>query len=163
MGIFSSFETSATGLAAERLRMDVIANNIANVNTTRAEDGQPYRRRQVVFQALPARSAGAGGDDGRGSGGGGAGLVGRACSGAAEGPGRGVAIVAIVEDPSPPRMVYDPGHPDADARGYVAMPNVDAVRELVDMISATRAYEANVTALNAAKTMAMRALDIGRA
>ncbi|MDI7248260.1 MAG: flagellar basal body rod protein FlgC [Bacillota bacterium] len=143
MGIFSSFRISATGLAAERLRMDVIANNIANVNTTRTEDGRPYRRRQVVFQALTARPS-------RGP-------------GASEAPGQGVAVAAIVEDPSPPRMVYDPGHPDADARGYVAMPNVDAVRELVDMISATRAYEANVTALDAAKTMAMRALDIGRA
>ncbi|MGE5588576.1 MAG: flagellar basal body rod protein FlgC [Clostridia bacterium] len=153
MGIFSSFRISATGLAAERLRMDVIANNIANVNTTRTEDGGPYRRRQAVFQALAARL-------GRG----GAGTSGPLGAGqrAAEAPGQGVAVVGIVEDPSPPRMVYDPGHPDADARGYVAMPNVDPVRELVDMISATRAYEANVTALNAAKTMAMRALDIGR-
>lgn len=155
MGIFSSFRISATGLAAERLRMDVIANNIANVNTTRTEDGRPYRRRQVVFQALTARPGGGGGGGDR-SGAAGAGL------GASEAPGRGVMVAAIVEDPSPPRMVYDPGHPDADARGYVAMPNVDAVRELVDMISAARAYEANVTALNAAKTMAMRALDIGR-
>ena len=154
MGIFSSFRISATGLAAERLRMDVIANNIANVNTTRTEDGRPYRRRQVVFQALAARPGGGGGGDRSAAAG--AGL------GASEAPGRGVMVAAIVEDPSPPRMVYDPGHPDADARGYVAMPNVDAVRELVDMISATRAYEANVTALNAAKTMAMRALDIGR-
>ncbi|MCR4402720.1 MAG: flagellar basal body rod protein FlgC [Firmicutes bacterium] len=153
MGVFSSFRISATGLAAERLRMDVIANNIANVNTTRTEDGGPYRRRQAVFQALVTRfwRTGFGTSEQRG--------LGRRV---AEAPGRGVAVVGIVEDPSPPRMVYDPGHPDADARGYVAMPNVDPVRELVDMISATRAYEANVTALNAAKTMAMRALEIGK-
>lgn len=146
MGIFSSFRISATGLAAERLRMDVIANNIANANTTRTEEGGPYKRRQVVFQAMPS-GVRAGQTSPRGLG----------------GPGRGVAVAAIVEDPSPPRLVYDPGHPDADARGYVAMPNVDAVREMVDMISATRAYEANASALDAAKTMAMRALDIGRA
>ncbi|MGE5593350.1 MAG: flagellar basal body rod protein FlgC [Betaproteobacteria bacterium] len=156
MGIFSSFRISATGLAAERLRMDVIANNIANVNTTRTEDGRPYRRHEVVFRALEAGSGG--GNEAAGV----SGRVGAGLS-ASEAPGRGVAVVAIVEDPSPPRMVYDPGHPDADAQGYVAMPNVDPVRELVDMISATRAYEANVTALDAAKTMAMKALDIGRA
>lgn len=146
MGIFSSFRISASGLAAERLRMDVIANNIANVNTTRTEEGGPYRRRQVVFQAVLADER-----------------AGRAGSKVTGAPGRGVAVAAIVEDPSPSRLVYDPGHPDADDKGYVAMPNVDAVREMVDMISATRAYEANVAALDAAKAMAMRALDIGRA
>ncbi|MEW5866872.1 MAG: flagellar basal body rod protein FlgC [Bacillota bacterium] len=146
MGIFSSFRISATGLAAERLRMDVIANNIANANTTRTEKGGPYRRRQVVFQAV---SSGV--------------RAGQRRPGGLSAPGRGVVVAAIVEDPSPSRLVYDPGHPDADTRGYVAMPNVDAVREMVDMISATRAYEANASALDAAKTMAMRALDIGRA
>lgn len=146
MGMFSSFRISASGLAAERLRMDVIANNIANVNTTRTEEGGPYRRRQVVFQALSAGEP-----------------AGRAGMKGTLAPGRGVAVAAIVEDPSPPRLAHDPGHPDADATGYVAMPNVDAVREMVDMISATRAYEANAAALGAAKTMAMRALDIGRA
>ncbi len=150
MGLFSSFRISASGLAAERLRMDVISNNIANVNTTRSDEGGPYRRRQVVFQAVPPAREPAAARTGAGTG----------TRGSA---GRGVAVAAIVEDPSPPRLVYDPGHPDADARGYVAMPNVDAVREMVDMISATRAYEANVAALDAAKTMAMRALDIGRA
>jgi len=156
VGIFSSFRISATGLAAERLRMDVIANNIANVNTTRTEDGRPYRRHEVVFRALESEATGESGATRTG------GSVGARLSGSGA-PGRGVAVVAIVEDPSPPRMVYDPGHPDADAQGYVAMPNVDPVRELVDMISAARAYEANVTALDAAKTMAMKALDIGRA
>lgn len=147
MGIFSSFRISATGLAAERLRMDVIANNIANANTTRTEEGGPYRRRQVVFQAVSQAVRAGQKTSSRGLG----------------APGRGVAVAAIVEDLSPPRLAYDPGHPDADARGYVAMPNVDAVREMVDMISAARAYEANASALDAAKTMAMRALDIGRA
>lgn len=126
--------------------MDVISNNIANVNTTRTEEGGPYRRRRVVFQAVPARQ-----------------LEGLAGPRASSAPGGGVAVAAIEEDPSPARLVYDPGHPDADARGYVATPNVDVVREMVDMIAATRAYEACAAAFDAAKTMAMRALDIGRA
>ncbi len=146
MSVFSSFRISASGLSAQRLRMDVIAGNIANANTTRTEDGGPYRRREVVFQAVS-------GDAGHGA---------FAGSRGTSSPGRGVAVAAISEDPSPPRLVYDPGHPDADSRGYVAMPNVDMVREMVDMIAATRVYEACAAAFDAAKTMAMRALDIGR-
>jgi len=143
--VFSSFRISATGLAAERLRMNVIANNIANINSTRTSEGGPYLRQFTVFQAVSSEKSA---------------WPTRLWNGDA--PGRGVMVAAIVEDSLPPRLVYDPGHPDADAEGYVALPNIDAVREMVDMMSAARAYEANVAALNAAKTMAMRALDIGR-
>lgn len=139
MDLFRSIETSASGLTAERLRLDLIADNIANANTTRTPGGGPYRRKMAVFAPMA---------DGP--------LPGR-------GPvGRGVQVVEVREDRMPGALRYDPGHPDADARGYVAMPNVDVVKEMVDMITASRAYEANVTAVNAAKTMFLRALEIGR-
>ena len=147
MGMFDSMHVSASGLSAERLRMDVIAQNLANVNSTRGADGQPYRRHEVVFRATgPGASSGptsvsGDGDDARMS---------------------GVEPVAIVEDPSPLRTVYDPAHPDADEDGYVHLPNINPVNEMVDMMTATRAYEANVTAMNAAKNMALKALDILR-
>lgn len=146
MGIFSSMRISASGLTAEHLRMSVIANNIANVNTTRTPDGTPYRRQFVIFAPVSAKES-----------------TRQATTRGGTAPGSGVAVVGVVQDTLPPRLVYDPGHPDANTEGYVALPNIDPVREMVDMISATRAYEANVTAINAAKTMAMRALDIGRA
>ena len=149
MRLFSSFEISGSGLTAQRLRMDVIANNIANVNTTRTAEGGPYRRQRVVFeprreeaQFLLPLSA-----DTRKR---------------AVGGGSGVRVVGVSSDPSAPKTVYDPGHPDADERGYVAMPNIQLVNEMVDMISATRAYEANVTAINNAKAMANKALEIGK-
>jgi len=143
--LFSSFEISASGLSAQRLRMDVISNNIANVNTTRGINGQPFQRQRVVFQPrnveqqflLPYSKPEAGMQ-----------------------PGEGVRVVKVTADTSPAKMVFDPGHPDADATGYVAMPNVNIVNEMVDLLSASRAYEANVTAINAAKNMAAKALDI---
>ena len=151
MGMFDSMHISASGLSAERLRMDVIAMNLANANTTRGPDGQPFRRHEVVFRATDA-AVGASGEPGRARDG-------------ATGDGRGlkgVEAVGIVEDASPLRAVYDPQHPDADDNGYVYMPNVNPVTEMVDMMTATRAYEANVTAMNAAKNMALKALDIIR-
>jgi flagellar basal-body rod protein FlgC len=147
MGMFDSMHVSASGLAAERLRMDVIAQNLANVNSTRGADGQPYRRHEVVF-----RSSAVGNTSGPGN-------VDEQASNA---PLDGVEAVAIVEDPSALRTVYDPSHPDADDNGYVSYPNVNPVTEMVDMMTATRAYEANVTAMNAAKNMALKALDILR-
>jgi flagellar basal-body rod protein FlgC len=149
MRLFSDFEISGSGLTAQRLRMDVIANNIANVNTTRTAEGGPYRRQRVVFEPrreeaqflLPTSPSGAQ----------------QASSG-----GAGVHVVGISDDPAAPKMVYDPGHPDADARGYVAMPNIQLVNEMVDMISATRAYEANAAAISSAKTMDSAALQIGK-
>lgn len=135
MQIFKAMQISASGLTAERFRLDLIANNIANVNTTRTEDGGPYRRKSAVFaEALDqAKKAGA-----------------------------GVRVVSISSDKTEPRLVYEPEHPDANADGYVAYPNVNIVQEMVDMITATRAYEANVTALNASKSMFLKALEIGR-
>jgi flagellar basal-body rod protein FlgC len=144
MGMFDSMHISASGLAAERLRMDVISQNLANVNTTRGPNG-PYRRHEVVFRAS---------DDVPGTNG--------VSSTIPGGPLHGVEAVAIVEDPSELRAVRDPSNPDADENGYVYYPNVNPVTETVDMMTATRAYEANVTAMNAAKNMALKALDILR-
>lgn len=147
MGMFDSMHVSASGMAAERLRMDVISQNLANVNSTDGPNGA-YRRHEVVFQAKDqiAGTVGSGGSANS--------LQGK--------PMQGVAPVAIIEDPSPLRQAYDPSHPDADENGYVSMPNVNPVTEMVDMMTATRAYEANVTAMNAAKNMALKALDIIR-
>ena len=137
MGIFSSFDISASGLTANRLWMDVVASNIANAQTTRTPDGGPYRRREVVFST---RLEGAAAPDMEG--------------------GQGVRVVGIVEDESPARLDYEPEHPDAREDGYVEMPNVNAVTEMVDMLVASRAYEANAAAIEAAKGMLMRAIDI---
>jgi flagellar basal-body rod protein FlgC len=133
---FTAMEVSASGLSVERTRMNVAASNLANASTTRAAGGGPYRRRDVVVQSQPLPNAGAGIN--------------------------GVAVTAIQPDPAPPRLEHDPGHPDADARGYVAYPNVNPVEEMVDMITASRAYEAGVTALTTSVSMAERALGIGR-
>lgn len=145
MSLFRSLQISASGLTAERVRLDVIANNLANVNTTRTAAGGAYRRRVVVLEERPPSFTD---------------LLGTR-SLPAMGRG-GVRVAGIVEDTSPPQRVYNPGHPDADADGYVQMPNVNVVTEMVDMITATRAYEANVTTMNAAKQMALHTLDIGR-
>ncbi|MCS7272891.1 MAG: flagellar basal body rod protein FlgC [Fimbriimonadales bacterium] len=134
MGLISTLRVSSSGLSAERLRMDIIADNIANANTTRTPDGQPYRRKVAIFEPIPPTP---------------------------RMPG-GVRVRQIVADTTPPRLVYEPGHPDADTNGYVAYPNVDIVHEMVDLITATRAYEANIQAFNAAKNMFLRTLDIGR-
>lgn len=146
-GVFAPFAISASALTAERLRMDVISNNIANANTTRTIEGGPYIRQRVVFSprfdATPSFAP----------------LLSTMTP---EGLPLGVRVTSIQNDPTPPHMVYDPGHPDANAEGYVAYPNVNVVNEMVDMISATRAYEANITAFNATKSMALQALTIGK-
>jgi flagellar basal-body rod protein FlgC len=149
MGFLDSLNISASGMTAERLRMDVIANNLANVNTTRTPGGGPYRRQVAVFAPASqsfsdSLSASMGDAD-------------------SESSLQGVQVEGIVPDNSPLKRVYEPGHPDADAQGYVTMPNVDTVTEMVDMMSATRAYEANATAVDAVKTMAEKAIDIGQA
>lgn len=134
MNTFTSLRISASGLAAERLRMDTITSNMVNAQTTRGEDGKPYVRKVAVFQeALDEKRNGI-----------------------------GVKAVRIEEDKSPLRKAYDPGHPDADEEGYVTYPNVNPLNEMADMIAATRAYEANVDTLNATKSMFMKALEIGR-
>ena len=138
MGLFSSMRISGSALTAQRLRMDVIAGNIANADTTRLNgQRQPYQRQQVIFQPLN-QGTGAAGD--------------------------GLQVAAIVKDQSEGRQVYDPANPDADpATGLVAYPNVDTTTEMTDMLSASRAYEANVTVLNSIKQMAQRSIDLGRA
>lgn len=132
--MFNALRISASGLSAERLRMDTISSNIANANTTRGENGKPYVRKVAVFQENLNSALGF----------------------------NGVKAVGIEEDKSPLRMVYDPSHPDADAEGYVTMPNVNILNEMADMIAASRSYEANVDTLNAGKAMFMKALEIGR-
>ena len=151
MPLGASIQVSASGLTAERLRLDVISNNIANANTTRGVDGQPFRRKEVVFSAR-----GAGGNDF-------ASQLASARGGGASGAGGGVEVSEIRDDTSDFQMVYDPGHPDADKKtGIVKMPNVNPILEMVDMMSATRAYEGGIAAVNAAKQMQARALDIGK-
>ncbi|MCL2851766.1 MAG: flagellar basal body rod protein FlgC [Defluviitaleaceae bacterium] len=146
MSFFNSMNVAATGLTAQRLRMDIIAENIANANTTRGSDGGAFQRRTVVMrQAQPStfstnlQSA----------------LSGQPLSG-------GVRVSRIATDPTEGPRVHDPGHPDADADGYVQMPNVNIIMEMVNMISASRSYEANVTAMDVTRSMINRTLDIGR-
>jgi flagellar basal-body rod protein FlgC len=145
MGMFDGLEISASGLTAERMRMDVTAQNLANAQTTRGADGQPYRRKEVVLAERQAP-----------------GSFGAALAGAMTTGAKGVEVAAISEDQTPLKRVYDPSHPDADADGYVQMPNVDTVAEMVDLISAQRAYEANVTAMQAAKQMFAKTLELLR-
>ncbi len=149
MGFMDTLATSASGMTAERLRMDVVANNLANVNTTRTPGGGPFRRQEVALAPASANFgetlAGLSGEDDGG-----------------EAVRGGVQVSGIVPDMRPFKRVYQPGHPDADKQGYVSLPNVDTVTEMVDMMGATRAYEANVAAVAAVKGMAMKALEIGR-
>jgi flagellar basal-body rod protein FlgC len=152
VSLFGALDISASGLSAERMRMDVTAENLANAQTTRGANGGPYRRKDVIL-------ASARGDGFRSA------LAGAVGSmpgmAAAQTPG-GVQVVGIAEDASPARRVYDPGHPDADAQGYVSMPNVNPVTEMVDLISASRAYEANVTAMQTAKSMFSKTFELLR-
>jgi len=143
MGTFGSLRISASGLSAERLRMDTIASNIANVNTTRGENGQPYRRKIAVFKENLSKEMD--------------------LNTLSETSNfKGVKAMAVVDDESPFRKVYDPTNPDADKDGNVSMPNVNTLNEMADMISATRAYEANVSAMTSQKNMFSKALEIGR-
>lgn len=140
MNLLPGWAISASALTAERLHLDLVAGNIANMNTTRTPGGGPYRRRVPVFSAMIIQ-AGAGNTS----------------------PARGVRVAGIYQDPTPPRLVYNPSHPDADPRGYVSYPNINIVNEMVDLITATRSYEANSTVLNASKSMALATLDLARA
>ena len=147
MGLFGSLDISASALSAERLRMDVTAENLANAESTRTASGGPYRRKEVVTEAT--------GDSGF------AGALASARE-SAGGPQGGVRVSGIVEDQTPNRLVYDPSHPDANAQGYVSMPNVNPVTEMVDLIGASRSYEANVTAMQTSKQMFTKTLDLLR-
>lgn len=150
--MFNGFQISSSALTAQRLRMDTISSNMANVDTTRGKvvngKWQPYQRKMTVMQPKEQSFNS---------------IFNRAISSHAGGTGiNGVKVTGIVEDDSPFRLVFDPEHPDANAEGYVEMPNVDPLREMVDLVSATRSYEANVTVLNSSKAMLMKALEIGK-
>lgn len=146
MGIFDAINISATGLTAERMRIEVISQNIANANTTRTSSGTPYRRKMVLFKEkkeVPFST-----------------YLSKYSNNKVN--TQGVEVSKIVEDKSPFKRVYDPGHPDADEDGYVQMPNIDILKEMVDMMSAARSYEANITSLNTTKSMLLKTLEIGR-
>ena len=145
MSVMSGMNISASGMTAQRLRLDIISQNIANVNTTRDENGNVYRRKTVVFSEKDTTS------------------FGNVLMKTAGTAGNGVKVTEIAEDTKTEmRKVYDPSHPDADEDGYVTYPNVNTVQEMTDMIDASRAYEANVTAFNATKNMALKGLEVGK-
>ncbi|MCT1576282.1 flagellar basal body rod protein FlgC [Oceanobacillus kimchii] len=151
MSIFNSMNTSASGLTAQRLRMDIVSSNVANAQSTRAtinEDGEfePYRRKMVTLQSDQTQFKN----------------VLKHATSSASTSASGVKATSITEDDEPFKLVFNPQHPDANEQGYVEMPNVDALKEMVDLMSATRSYEANITALNASKGMLMKALEIGK-
>lgn len=141
MDFFTAMEVSASGLSAERTRMNVAASNLANAQTTQAAGGGPYKRRDVSMQSVDVP-----------------GVQGTPFAQAV----KGVAVSQIAQDAAPPRLEYDPGHPQANAQGYVAYPNINPVEEMVDMITASRAYEAGITSMTTAVNMAERALGIGK-
>jgi flagellar basal-body rod protein FlgC len=147
MSMFGGLEISASALTAQRLRMDVTSENLANAQTTKGADGKPYQRKEVVLQEIPQ------------SGSFGAALSSAMGAGSGDAAG-GVEVARIAADQTPGKLTYDPGNPDANAQGYVQMPNVDTVTEMVDLIDASRAYEANVTAMNASKQMFTKTLDL---
>lgn len=150
MAFFDSMKVSASGMTAQRLRMDTISQNIANVNTTRTENGEPYRRKKVVFEEMDRN----GFQNLLNS------KIGDTKLRAFQQNG-GVKVSKIIEDDTEFAKVYNPSHPDADKEGYVSMPNVNVVEEMTNLISANRSYEANITAFNATKSMAQRSLQIG--
>lgn len=147
MSFFGSLDTSASGLTAQRLRLDVIAQNMANVNTTRTESGGAYKRKSVVFEQIQNEGANSF-----------AGVLNEKV----QNGNNGVRVAAIIEDNSEGSLVYNPTHPDANSEGYVEMPNVNIVDEMVNMISASRAYEANINSFNSMKSMFTKALEIGK-
>ena len=144
MDFFDAIRASSSGLSAQRLRMNLISGNLANINTTRTAEGGPYKRKEAVFAARPLEES-----------------FKKILADRQKQHLSMVKVDRVVEDSNQPVMKYDPQHPDADEKGYVALPNINVMEEMVNMISATRSYEANVTALKAAREMAARALDIG--
>ncbi len=150
MAFLNAMNISASGMTAQRMRLDIAADNITNVNTTRTENGEPYRRKMVVFESIENTNFGSV-------------LQSKmARRGKGNANGGGVRVTEIIEDNRDLKSVYDPTHPDADENGYVQMPNVDLLKETIDSMSASRAYDANLTVFNTIKTMASKALEIGR-
>lgn len=136
MSLFNIFNVAGSGMTAQGQRLNTVASNMANADSVTSSSGQPYRAKQVVFSAVPLAGAGS--------------------------TATGVKVQQVAEDKSPPKMLYDPKHPLADEKGYVAMPNVNVVEEMVNMISATRSYQTNVDTMNAAKSMLLKTLTIGQ-
>ena len=154
MAFLSTINIIGSGITAQHLRLDVISENVTNINTTRTEEGGPYRRKMVVFEAVSGR------DTFRDA-------MARASAravpnGSSAPTAGGVRVTQIVEDESPLKIVYDPTHPDADENGYLEMPNVDMVKEIADAMAASRAYASNVTAFNTLKSVLSSGLEIGR-
>ncbi len=143
MAFLSSLNIGGSALTAQRLRMDVISQNISNSETTRTASGTPYYRKSVVMRERPGSFSGI-------------------LSGEAEKAGNGVEIASVVQNEQAVKLVYDPSHPDAGPDGYVKYPDIDMVKEMMDMMSATRSFEANITTINAVKSMASSALQIGK-
>lgn len=143
MDIFSVFKISSSALTAQQTRLNAISSNLANVETTSTPEGGPYRKKSVVFKSDSAPFS-------------------EQLDQQMKGVVQGVRVTRIVTDSKPPRNIYNPSHPDADDKGYVAMPNVDVMEEMADMLAASRAYEANVNTIQAAKRMALKTLEIGR-
>lgn len=137
MALFNVFDIASSAMTAQSMRLNVVASNMANADSVTSADGQPYRARQVVFQARPLSASSPRGAS-------------------------GVVVANVVEDPSPMKLVYDPGNPYADEKGYVTMPNVNVVEEMTNMISASRSYQASVEVMNTAKTMIQRTLSLGQ-
>ena len=145
MDFFSALQISSSGLSAQRMRMNVISSNLANINTTRTPEGGPYQRKDLIFAACPAKQ-----------------LFEDVLSRRQDTRLSEVKVAGIVNDPREPLLKFDPQHPDANKDGYVAMPNINLIEEMVNMMSAARSYEANVAAINASKKMVGKALEIGR-
>ena len=145
MNFIDAFRISASGLTSQRLRMNVISSNLANSHTTRTPEGGPFKRKDVVFSSQPLETS-----------------FQKMMQAQGNAKLTGVKVVGVIEDPRPPIIKYDPQHPDADEKGYVSLPNINLIEEMVNMMLATRSYEANVTAVNATKRMALKALDIGK-
>lgn len=145
MGLMSTFDIASSGLAVQKQRMDVTAENLANISSTRTPEGGPYQKKSVVISSVPlmgfekSLSTFLGG----------------------QAVNEGADVVSVVKSNNPPRIVFDPSHPDADANGNLALPDISSMEEMIDMMSASKAYEANVTAFNSAKSMMLRTLDIG--
>lgn len=144
MAFLTSLNISASGLTAQKKRLDIVSENITHYNTTRTEDGGPYTRKAVVFESISDNN-----------------FKSKYMS-AFKDQNQGVRISEIVEDPTPHKVIYQPEHPDSDEFGYVTLPNVDVTQEMIDSMEITRAYDASLTAFNAMKSMAMKALEIGR-
>lgn len=145
MDFLTAIKISTSGLNAQRTRLNVVSSNLANMNTTRTAQGGPYRRKEVIMSSVSVKDS-----------------FGRELKANMSGKLRKVEVSGIVEDKMPPKMVYEPSHPDANKEGYVAFPNINLMMEMVNMISASRSYEAGITVINAAKSLALKAIELGR-